>query len=60
MEEVQQHWLSGPYTRAQLDEIHGRDCWRPIRRRCIWQPSHAKYRLIDNARASAHNSAAAM
>ena len=51
-------YLEGYFTKADLDKRFGRGGWRAIRRRCIYQESHGKYRLIDNCRTSLHNSAA--
>ena len=49
--------LSSFFSKAQLDTAFGKGQWRAVRRRTIWQEGKNKYRNIDNARKSGHNSA---
>eukprot|EP00971_Amphidinium_carterae_P080182 1586754-Amphidinium_carterae.1 len=44
-----------PLTKKQMDRRFGKGQWRALPRRLLWQESHNKHRMIDNARTSEHN-----
>ena len=57
-EEQAAGFLSQWFTREEMDSRWGRAKWRALRRFCIWQDGAGKWRLMDDAKASGHNSAA--
>ena len=46
--------MEGPYTKSQIDELHGVGGWRPVVRFATQERS-GKYRVIDNGRAGSQN-----
>ena len=57
LEEVESKFLSGPFTRDQMDAQFGVNRWRPMIRFLILQG--LKYRMIDNAKDSGTNASMA-
>ena len=53
--ERQSGTLRGYWTAAGMDSRHGAGRWRPMPRFAVWQQSHSKWRLIDDAKASSTN-----
>ena len=53
--ERQSGTLRGYWTASEMDSRHGAGRWRPMPRFAVWQQSHAKWRLIDDAKASSAN-----
>ena len=58
--EREQGWITGYFTKRQMDSKFGKGGWKAIRRRCICSETAQKFRMIDNARTSRHNEAATM
>ena len=46
--------MEGPYTKSQIDELHGVGSWRRVVRFATQERS-GKYRVIDNGRAGSQN-----
>eukprot|EP00971_Amphidinium_carterae_P197261 3915415-Amphidinium_carterae.3 len=57
-EEVARGWSRGPYTREEVDAIHGRGQWVAAKRFAIWQSAagRRKLRVIDDYSVSGQNS----
>ena len=48
--------MEGPYTKEQIDELHGVGGWRPAVRFATQERS-GKFRVIDNGKAGSQNDA---
>ena len=55
--EVEQGFLVGPFTEAQMDENCGHQKWLTTPRFVLYQGPSRKVRIIDDAKASALNAA---
>ena len=53
-EEVDLGFMSGPYSREEMDDRYGRNRWRPLKRFAILQRG-GKYRCIDDGKHGGHN-----
>eukprot|EP00971_Amphidinium_carterae_P344141 6484345-Amphidinium_carterae.1 len=56
-EEVEKGWSTGPYTRDEVDMIHGKGNWVAAKRFAIWQSAAGarKIRVIDDYTISGQN-----
>ena len=49
--EREQGWITGYFTKRQMDSKFGKGGWKALRRRCIWSETAQKFRMIDNTHA---------
>eukprot|EP00973_Karenia_brevis_P066169 9197216-Karenia_brevis.AAC.1 len=58
MEEIASGKASGPFSKSEMDSMHGKGRWRASRRFFVYQPQHDRHRAIDNNLGSYVNEAA--
>ncbi|WP_296433265.1 hypothetical protein, partial [Yoonia sp.] len=54
-EELDLGFMSGLFTKAEMDARFGLGKWRPLVRFAVWQEGSQSWRVIDNGRSAAHN-----